>query len=105
LIGKILEKLKKKKLLTNLKKIQMTRIVLREIQKNLNNYKEVKELDIDSVENLCDLLNKDLEDLLNYGVEQVSLMIDNTIKTVRDDKELEQMFNYNKTIRQTMKII
>jgi len=83
----------------------MTRIVLREIQKNLNNYKEVKELDIDSVENLCDLLNKDLEDLLNYGVEQVSLMIDNTIKTVRDDKELEQMFNYNKTIRQTMKII
>jgi 3-dehydroquinate dehydratase len=83
----------------------MTRIALREIQKNLNNYKEVKELDIDSVENLCDLLNKDLEDLLNYEVEQVSLMIDNTIKTVRDDKELEQMFNYNKTIRQTMKRI
>jgi 3-dehydroquinate dehydratase len=83
----------------------MTRIALREIQKNLNNYKEVKELDIDSVENLCDLLNKDLEDLLNYEVEQVSLMIDNTIKTVRDDNELEQMFNYNKIIRQTMKRI
>jgi len=83
----------------------MTRIALREIQKNLNNYKEVKELDIDSLENLCDLLNKDLEDLLNYEIEQLSIMIDNIILTVSNDKDLEQSFNFNRTIRETMRII
>ena len=83
----------------------MTRKALRQIQTTLNSNKEVKYLPIDQLEILTDLFNKDLEDLLNYETVQVSVMIDNVIKSVQNDTDLEHTLNYNRTIRNTMRTI
>ena len=83
----------------------MTRKALRQIQTTLNSNKEVKYLPIDQLEILTDLFNKDLEDLLNYETVQVSVMIDNVIKSVQNDTDLEHTLNYNRTIRNTIRTI
>lgn len=82
--------------------MQMTKQKLIAIQNNLEELDEVKLLDINYLEDLTDLFNKELEDILNYEPEQVHTMIDSYL--VMNDEDLEQLFVYNKMMRETLRL-
>lgn len=82
--------------------MHMTIDKLKDIKHRLVIIDEPKELLICDLEKLTVIFNKDLEDILNYGPDQLILMIDTLLNKVFFDNELDKMYNYNKIIRSTM---
>ena len=64
----------------------------------------IEDIEISKLESISILLNKDIEDLLNYPNDMISLMIYNNINLYEDDLQLNSAYNFNKIFRDSISL-